>query len=472
MIDRNWLSIAVAVLLIGAVFWGCGKQPAASSHESTRKAKIAEQVLAKWSKPLDELPTVKLIAISPNNQNIESEFAEAFSLHHALAHGQRVDIEWNDVGGGASKILEYLRNIYSKADTAGMDIVWGGGDVMFQRLTGDGILQPMKIADDVKANIPTTFGGLAMYDGEGYWCGSAVSGFGFLYNVATLTQLHLEPPRLWDDLGSARFFGLVALADPTQSGSAATANEMIVQSGNDWPSGWAKLLAVLSNAKRFYDGASTAADAVIAEAPIATCIDFYGTMRVAKYPDDLVYVSPAGQTAFNPDPIGILKNPPNPKLAQRFVDFVLSARGQALWACKVGTESGPVEYDLMRLPIRKDVYEKYASDLSPWISNPYLGSDQMQLNVEISRTRANVLRQLVKAAAIDNIDGLKKAKAKLIETNFEAYRLMDFNLLPDNLATLEALAVTARALTDETQGELIVTQWQKFFAGKYERVSQ
>ncbi len=362
---------------------------------------------------------------------------------------------------------QYLRNIYSKADTAGIDIVWGGGDVVFQRLASEGTLGQMKIADDVKANIPATFGGVRMYDADGYWCGSAVSGFGFLYNATTLRQLSLEPPTLWDDIGSARFFGLVALADPTQSGSAATANEMIVQSGGNWPAGWAKLLSVLSNAKRFYDGASTAADAVIAEAPVATCIDFYGAMRVAKYPEDLVYVSPAGQTAFNPDPIAILKNPPNPDIAQRFVDFVLSAQGQALWACKVGSKSGPVEYDLMRQPIRKDTYEKFAADLAPWINSPYLANQQMELDVKVAKTRANVLPQLVKAAAIDNLDGLKKAKAKLIEKNFEPYRLMDFNLLPDNLATLEALAATAEALKDETKAELIVTGWQRFFADKY-----
>ena len=472
MINRNWLPIAAAVLLAGVFLGGCESKQAAPSESSSRQARIAEQILAKWSKPYDELPAVKLIAVSPNNQNIEAEFGEAFSLAHALAHGQRVEIEWNDVGGGASKILEYLRNIYSKADTAGIDIVWGGGDVMFQRLTADGILARMNIAEDVKANIPATFGGLAMYDANGHWCGSAVSGFGFLYNATTLKQLSLEPPQLWDDLGSARFFGLVALADPTQSGSAATANEMIVQSGVNWQAGWAKLLAVLSNAKWFYDGASTAADAVIAEAPVATCIDFYGAMRVAKYPDDLVYASPAGQTAFNPDPIGILKNPPNAELAQRFVDFVLSDQGQALWACKVGSESGPLEYDLMRQPIRKDVYEKFAAELAPWINSPYQAPQQMHLDMEVAKLRANILPQLVEAAAIDNIEGLKKAKAKLIEKNFESYLLMDFNRLPDNLATLEALAKTAEALKNETQAEQIVTRWQRFFADKYERVSQ
>ena len=43
----------------------------------------------------------------------------------------------------------------------------------------------------------------------------------------------------------------------------------------------------------------------------------------------LVYVSPTGQTAFSPDPIAILKNPPHPKLAQQFVDFMTSEQAQA-----------------------------------------------------------------------------------------------------------------------------------------------
>jgi ABC-type glycerol-3-phosphate transport system substrate-binding protein len=249
------------------------------------------------------------------------------------------------------------------------------------------------------------------------------------------------------------------------------AYEMIVQSADDWPSGWAKLLSILSNGKQFYDGASSAADAVIAEAPVATCIDFYGAMRVARYPDDLVYVSPAGQTAFNPDPIGILKNPPHPELAQRFVDFVLSPRGQALWAVRPGEPDGPVQYDLMRQPIRRDVYTVYAKDLSPWISDPYQAGQEMHLDVAMQKIRFGVLCKLVRAAAIDNAKGIKKAKAKLIETHFEPGRLAEFVALPENLRTTEQIRQASEGLSEATTAELLSTGWQRFFRDKYERVA-
>jgi iron(III) transport system substrate-binding protein len=413
-----------------------------------------------------------LVAISPHNKHIEDEFERAFSAYHEAKFGQPVEIDWRDVGGGSNKIIEFLRNIYSKAETSKIDIVWGGGEDNFMKMSVEGILQSMTLSEDVKANVPARFGGLAMYDPEGRWCGAAVSSFGFLYNAGYLKQRSVEAPHLWDDLGDARFFGLVALADPTLSGSAAMANEMIVQSGADWPTGWAKLLAVLGNAKRFYDGASGAADAVISEAPVATCIDFYGSMRVAKYPDRLVYVNPPGQTAVSPDPIGILKNPPSPELAQRFVDFVLSREGQALWALPIGAEDGPTASALMRQPIRRDVYTYYAGKLSPGIADPYAGEHELVLDVEMKDVRMGLLRHLVKAAAVDNADGLRAAKKKLIDTNFEAARLKEFNALPADLASREQIAEVAGKLHDATEAERIITDWQRFFRSKYERVAR
>jgi len=461
----------IAAIGLGTALSGC-RSSGTTDAAQARRARVEKLVRDKWGKSLDELPVVKLSVISPHNKNIETEFEDAFSLDHAVAFGQRVDIEWNDVGGGSSTVLEYLRNVYAKAPTCGIDVVWGGGEYNFQKMAREGILQPMKISDDARANIPARFGGVDFIDPNGYWCGSAVSGFGFLYNKTYLKRLGIDPPKLWDDLGDARFFDLLALADPTQSGSAAAAYEMIVQSAPTWPAGWAKLLSILSNAKRFYDGASGAADAVISEAPVATCIDFYGAMRVARYPDDLVYVSPRGQTAFSPDPIGILTNPPHGELAQRFVDFVLSARGQALWALRVGAPDGPVQFPLMRQPIRKDVYVRYAQYLSPWIVNPYEAGNEMQLDVEMRKIRFGVLKYLVRAAAIDNAQGIKAAKKKLIETHFEPTRLELFNALPADVATPRQIAQVAAKLSDTTAAEKILTDWQRFFRDKYRRVAE
>ncbi|MEJ2132975.1 MAG: ABC transporter substrate-binding protein, partial [Gammaproteobacteria bacterium] len=193
------------------------------------------------------LPEVKLVAISPHNTDIEQEYETAFSRYHAREYGERVDIEWRDVGGGSSAILHHLLNVYENADRSGIDIVWGGGDYNFDRMADEGILEPMKLAPDVIENIPATFGGLIMCKSQRGWCGSAVSGFGIFYNKVLLERLNLSEPTQWEHLGAPRFFDLVGLADPMQSGSAAASYEVIVQSEHNWQAGWAKLLAILGN---------------------------------------------------------------------------------------------------------------------------------------------------------------------------------------------------------------------------------
>ncbi|HUS46965.1 MAG TPA: extracellular solute-binding protein [Phycisphaerae bacterium] len=414
-----------------------------------------------------------LVIISPHNKYIQEEFERAFSEYHRSKYGRPVKIEWRDVGGGGSKIFDYLRNVYSRAGESEMkiDIVWGGGEDIYMRMAAEGILRPMKIDDDAKANIPATFGGLEMYDPKGYWCGTAISGFGILYNADRLKRLNVPAPKLWQEMGSGAMFDLVALADPMQSASAAAAYEAIVQSGKDWPDGWGKLLGIMGNASRFYDGASGAADAVITDAPVATCVDFYGFMRAAQH-KELVYHSPKGQTIFNPDPIGILKNPPHPELAQRFVDFVLSRQGQALLALPPGQPDGPRKDALMRQPIRKDVYTHYAGKLLPLVISPYEAGNEMAIDAEARKVRYGVLRFLIRAAAIDNADGLKKAKKKLIDSGFAKDLLEQFDALPPNVQSVDGLREVAGKLTDATENERIVTDWQRFFRDKYRRMTQ
>lgn len=462
--------VAVGLVLL-TVLQGCGKEGA--GPDSGRREAVDEVLRQRWGKSLDQLDTIKFIAISPHNTNIQNEFEWAFSLHHAIEFGEKVDIEWRDVGGGGGAILGYLRNVYARNDSCGIDIIWGGGEYVFGSLAGEGLLEQLELSQDILSNMPAEFGGLAMYDPQLRWCGAAVSGFGFIYNAPLLGQLGLEPPGQWEDLAEPKFFELICLADPTQSGSVAAVYEMIVQSGQSWPDGWARLLAILGNAKKFLDSAGAAAEAPgLGEAPVATCIDFYGTMRVAGAPQKLVYISPEGQTAFTPDPIGILKGAPHVDLAQRFVDFVMSARGQAIWALRVGEPHGPVRNELGRQPIRRDVYETYKEGLSSWVVDPYQTGNELQVDTEMQRVRFGVLRQLVRAAAIDNHKGLLAARRQLIAKGFPPELVAEFNALPPNVGRREQIAEMARSLRDAQQSELIVTNWIKFFREKYDRIAR
>jgi len=458
--------------MILAILVGCSRKDAERPLDS-QESELDRLIRHKYGKSLAELPSAKLVAISPHNTDIENEFEEAFSQHHALDYGEKVTIEWRDVGGGSSAILHHLRNVYESSDQSGIDIVWGGGDYNFTKMADENILQEMTIGSDLLENIPESFGGLKMYDRQKRWCGSAVSGFGFFYNKQLLERLQLSMPKQWEDLGDPDLFNLVGLADPMQSGSAAASYEMIVQSADTWAAGWAKLLSILGNAKKFYAGAGDAAEALPSgEVAITTCIDFYGTNRVAKYPDTLVYISPKGQTAFNPDPIAILKNPPNPVLAQRMVDFVLSRKGQALWALPVGHPDGPARVTLGRQPIRRDIYETYAGSLMPMIVNPYAVGQGLVVDTELWSISYGLLRQLVWAAAVKNLEGLKAAKEKLIESDFDPGRLTEFASLPENVATRKDVRKTDKLLRDKKQRDIIVTDWIGFFRTKYKRVAE
>ncbi|MGC9454471.1 MAG: ABC transporter substrate-binding protein [Phycisphaerae bacterium] len=462
--------VLMLTVLPAAVLIGCSDESAHPNDQ--RRAQADALCREKWGKGLDELPVDNLVLISPHNEDIKNEYTWAFSLHYAVEYGRQVEIVWRDVSGGTGRVNQYIRNTcYDGQNRAGVDVLWGGGEFVFKKLAADGFLRPMDLPADITDNIPLNFSGQAIRDERNRWVGSALSGFGFIYNKTMLEKCGLQPPQQWDDLATPRFAGLLALADPTASGSAAAAYRMVVVSGQDWPSGWAKLLRILANAGLFTDSAGSAANApALGEALVATCIDFYGTTRVAEAPDELAYVSPRGQTTYGADPIGMLIDPPNPEPAERFVEFVLSRRGQALWALKVGDPHGPARTPLGRLPIRPDVYGHYAARLSPWVENPFEGGRALQPSPQMQKVNFSVLQQLVHAAALQNPEALRQARDALIRSGFDEELLAEFNRLPEEISTLEKIDEVAEMLGDDRRLERLQTNWRDFFAAKYRRI--
>lgn len=459
---------------IWAVSAGCVKD--SSPHEQAKTKAMEAKILAKWGKLPADLPESELLVLSPHNRDIEFEFEFAFNLHHALEYGTRVRIEWISVGGGASQMYQYLTNVYDQpgTTTSGIDVLFGGGDYVMAKLARrhhepdqPDVLQPLQLSKDVLANIPTSLAGNPMLDQDHLWAAAAVSGFGILYNQTLLKQLDIAPPKTWDDLAEPRFHQLLALADPSLSGSVAATFVLIVQSEDDWPTGWTKLHGMLGNAMMFTRGAGDAANAVVFEAPVATAIDFYGFMRVNMYPEDLVYTPPAGQAIFTADPIAILRNPPHPELAQRFVEFVLGEQGQALWALPVGAPDGPVRRPLLRQPVRKDIYADRYEQFLPSIANPYKASTPRQNKIP---GLFNVIRNLVATGPVSNADAMRRARTKLLREDNPAALVAIWNELPANLRTAEDVTAVDHQLRDAQTAEALRADWQEFFRRKYQRI--
>ncbi len=464
------------MLLLCAV--SCRKS---SSLPSDARTADADRVCReKWGKGLDEMDTETLEILSAHGENILDEFEWAFSLRHAMEHGKKVAFIRRSAGGGGNSNQGYLLNVYGTKDRfghsgrPGVDILWGGGEAPFIDLarglpdTGP-LLEKLSLDEDVLANIPTQYTGIPLYDREHRWVGAALSGFGILYNKGMLARCRIAPPKDWRDLGDARFTGLLELADPSQSSSAAAAYRAVVVSAPTWTEGWARLMPILGNAKIISDSSSSAVNApVLGEALVATCVDFYGILRAVEAPDQLEYFTPSEQAVFTPDPIAVLRDAPNPGLAREFVRFVLSPQGQALWALDVGKPGGPVRRVLGRQPIRRDVYQLQAGNLLPYIVDPYAKEQAHTIPAEMQTVNFNVIKELVYQAAVANQEGLFKARQQVAR---HPQLMSEFVRLPENVATLQAMNAVAKDLKDKSRLDDIRRRWRDFFEAKYERIS-
>lgn len=440
-----------------------------------------------------------LVIISPHNEAIRYEFTRAFREFYTEKTGRTVRIDWRLVGG-TSEIARYLksefltafqrnwrdagndwnseiesafdnprvdlpgdpanddpaqaaRRAFLQSDTGiGIDLFFGGGAYDFiqqanaGRLVDSGILErrPEWFNNDT---IPIEVSGEIFYDSEGRWIGNCLSSFGICFNVDSLERLGLESiPASWDDLTNPLFYKQVALADPTKSGSAAKAFEMVIQQqmqeqfpdgvevasdveaaaiARGWTEGLQLIQRASANARYFTDAAGKVPmDVSLGDAAIGMCIDFYGRFQseaVKVEGDDsrLQYFTPVGGSSVGVDPIGMLRGAPNPETALLFIEFVLSMEGQKLWNFRVGTPGGPERYALRRLPIRKELYEPQFKEFrSDPDVDPYVEARHFTYHEAWTAPYFRAMSFIIRVMCLDPHDEQVRAWKALIEAGF------------------------------------------------------
>ncbi len=355
---------------------------------------------------------LQLRVITPHNQDIRRAFEPAFSDWHLKHHGQPVAITYLSPGG-TNDIVRYLKDLYGsyrdgsgallpeQQVNTGIEVVWGGGDYTFER-DFKPLLKPLSISPELIREVfpAPDLAGVALFDPEAKgqeapkWVGVVVSTFGIIYAPEIYERLRLPAPESWSDLARPELAGLLALADPTRSGTAATVYMMVLQRamasaerrwleqspepgrlvsselesspgyrdaiGAGWKEGMRTLVLMAANARYFTDSASRpCADVGDAESAAGVAIDFYARVYQEQIGDRRIrFHAPRGATAITPDPVGVLYGTVGERevLANRFVEFLLSREGQRLWNLDAG-QSPYLRRSLRRMPIREDVYE-------------------------------------------------------------------------------------------------------------------
>lgn len=451
---------------------------------------------------------LRLEVITPHNETIQREFGEAFVTWYQEKHGREVYVNWL-VPGGTSEIKRVLDSGFEAAaeggrEGVGIDLFFGGGEYDFSEQAGKGRFVTLDIFEThpelfagEEPPIPAKTSGEIYYGPNHDWVGVCLSSFGIVYNVDSVERLGLAPPKNWEDLTDPRYFGGVALADPTKSGSVAKIFEMLIQQAiaqliaegmaeeeavkEGWSVGLNRIRKIAANSRYFTDGAAKIPhDVAQGNAVAGMCIDFYGRTFVeekkkANGESRVAFVVPEGGTSVSVDPVAVLKGAPHPELAQEFVEFLLTERAQMLWAARMGSEFGPRFRNLRRLPVRRDLYDaEHREMMVDSEVMPYEVAKKFEYHSGWTGRLFTPLRMIVRVMCIDSHDELKEAW----EAAFEAGELENEELL--RLANDDWPAVTYEAAggqiraTMKSKDQVAVVRMQRelgeFFRSNYRQV--
>lgn len=408
---------------------------------------------------------------------------------------------------------ETARKAFLSSDAGcGIDLLFGGGSFDFANLADRGFLVdsgvltrfPELFGGDGDLAIPRSLGGEPYWDERGRWVGTCLAGFGICYNTDVLARLGVpSPPAQWTDLADPRFFKAIALADPTKSGSAAKAFELLIQqqmyqrlselSGSNgdhgqlrealerqaaaegWQRGLQLLIRLAANARYFSDAASKVPlDVAYGEAAAGMCIDFYGRFESEAVADGsgrsrLRYTNVRGGTSIGVDSIGLLRGAPHAQVAEAFIDFVLQLEGQKLWDFRPGTPGGPARYSLRRLPVRKEFYrEPLRSLLADRDADPYGDAQAFQYHEAWTAPLFASIRFLVRVMCIDPREELVAARQAIGNEPVDspAFRkLLDVSRVRYEVA-LQQIRATLRS-ADRVQELRLAAELTTYFRNQY-----
>ncbi len=451
--------------------------------------------------------------ITPHNETIRREFGEAFQSWWKNKTGESVYVNWLTPGGTA-EIRMVLDSRFASAektgdDSIGIDLFFGGGDYIFGKQAKLGRLAKLDVFENhpewfTPEVIPNQFTGETYYDKNHQWVGVCLARFGICYNVDALKRRGLEPPTQWSDLADPKYFGGIALTDPTKSGSVARAFEMLIQQqihetmanslrrpgktqeqynlrvrSEGWDKGLNLIQKIAANARYFTDSSTKIPrDVAQGDAAAGMCVDFYGRTyeEMLKQKDGssrIHWISPAGGTSMSVDPVAVLRGAPDPEIAQAFVEFLLTEQGQKLWNAKPGTPGGPQHRALRRMPVRRDIYTAENMQHFTDPTNPYNQTGGFVYQRELTGKGFGAMRFIIRVMCLDLHDELKSSWLKVSQAG-EPERSSKIFSDTTKVSYQNAMGGISRQLSDGKKVKIadLAMRLGKFFRRNYKKAGK
>jgi ABC-type Fe3+ transport system substrate-binding protein len=412
---------------------------------------------------------LQLVVLSPHNETIREEFELGFSRWHRERHGENVDIDWRIVGGSSESIRFVQSEFARKPEGIGIDVFYGGGHEPFYELAARGWCDPYRPPDAVLSGLAAEVAGIELRPADFAWHAAAISSFGILQNLRVRQLAGLPAVSRWGDLTQPRLFGWVGAGDPRGSGTMHVMFESFLQA-RGWETGWQLLTQMAGNTRRFDRVSSTTAkDAALGESAYALAVDFYAFSQIAAAGrSNLTFVLPLDFAAVSPDGIAILRGAAHRELAQRFLEFVLSDSGQQLWLLPRGYPGGPVRHSIERMPVRPELYARYAG-VSNVEFSPFTLTSRFRYDARLAQRRRGVVAALAGAMLVDLHHDLKDAWSVVIRLGLKEADVRDLGRVP--ISEAEAFQLANESWDKPAVRNTKRTEWQIWARSKYRRLA-
>jgi iron(III) transport system substrate-binding protein len=250
---------------------------------------------------------------------------EAWCAGIEAAFERKTNVDVSMVRKSSGEILAQIR---AEKENPKVDVWWGGtGDPQLQA-AAEGLLEPYKSASEPDL-LPWAQNFLEISGGRA--TGIYAGALGIAYNKQILDQKGLPAPACWKDLRNDAYKGEIQIANPNSSGTAYTALATLVQIfGEDEAF---KYLTELDRNVNSYTKSGSAPVKAAARGETLIGISFMHdavTQKQAGFPVEIV--APCEGTGYEIGAVSIVKGARNIDNAKLFVDYALSAEGQATGA--------------------------------------------------------------------------------------------------------------------------------------------
>lgn len=159
-----------------------------------------------------------------------------------------------------------------------------------------------------------------LYDADGYYYSTKLITTGIMYNTAAKMK-----PTSWKDLEKAEAKGLIAMPSPLTSGAALIHAQTLA---SDKSLGWDYYKALQANGAVAAGGNGAVLKSVATgEKAYGVVVDYMPIREKAKGAP-VEFVFPTEGVSAVTEPVGILSTTKHADAAKKFVDYVLSEKGQ------------------------------------------------------------------------------------------------------------------------------------------------